>query len=261
MTDVNSDSPVTVYWAPGCSSCLRVKEYLSTHGIAYHSRNIQADPTAIADLAAMGLRRVPVVEKAGNWADGQALGDVAKLCGIAFSATKPLSVDVLAQRLEAILSEAIRAGQELDPKALTQKIPDGDRSYADLYYHVFSVSEIFLEHDAGVPVVFESYSRVPQSGHANLEDLLAYGLDVSRRVSSWFKEKLQGYAWDAQADVYYDTQSNRQFLERTTWHTGQHLRQILWRVDSDNGTTRQVAAQPLFAGLPMPQAVWHRDAE
>ena len=39
-----------VYWAPGCSSCLRTKEFLSGHGLAFESINIVEHPEALDDL-------------------------------------------------------------------------------------------------------------------------------------------------------------------------------------------------------------------
>ncbi|MFM0505892.1 glutaredoxin domain-containing protein [Paraburkholderia caffeinilytica] len=260
METPSAGSPVTVYWAPGCSSCLRVKEYLGSHGVAFRSRNIQSDPTAIADLAALGIRRVPIVTKGDGWADGQALIEVAQLCGIEFKAQAELSVQALAQRLVMILKESERAVSQFEPIALRDEIPDGNRTYADLSYHVFSVADVFLEHAAGEPVTFAAYSRVPQPDKATREDLLAFGADVRARVAHWFDDRLANFPWDARADVYYGEQTNRQFLERTAWHSGQHLRQLLWRLDTEQGSTRQREAQPLFDGLPMPNAVWHADA-
>jgi glutaredoxin len=260
MEAPDTGQPVTVYWAPGCSSCLRVKEYLGSHGIAYRSRNIQSDPTAVADLAALGIRRVPIVTKGEGWADGQALADVARLCGIEFKAQAELSVQTLAQRLVLILKEGERAISQFEPAVLREAIPDGNRTYADLSYHVFSVADVFLEHADGEPVTFESYARVPAPGKATREDLLAFGADVHARVAKWFDDRLADYPWNRRADVYYGEQTNRQFLERTAWHAGQHLRQLLWRLDLQQGSTRQRDAKPLFDGLPMPNAVWHADS-
>ena len=50
-----------VYWQPGCSSCLRAKEFLATRGIAYESINVRARPEAMEDLAGLGAQSVPVV--------------------------------------------------------------------------------------------------------------------------------------------------------------------------------------------------------
>ena len=42
-----------VYWQPGCSSCLRAKEFLAANDIPYDSINVRAEPDAMADLALM----------------------------------------------------------------------------------------------------------------------------------------------------------------------------------------------------------------
>jgi glutaredoxin len=257
--ETQAGSDVTVYWAPGCSSCLRVKEYLSQHGIAYRSRNIQTDPTAVSDLGALGVRRVPIVTKGDEWVDGQALADVARLCEIEFEARVSLPVDVLAARLVHILERARESVLLFDAVMLREEIPDGKRSFSDLAYHVFSVAEVFLEHDSGQPVVFESYSRLPPPNIATRDGLAAYGADVIRRVSAWFDAHLATHPWGSLADVYYDRQNNRQFLERTAWHSGQHLRQLLWRLDRAQSRGLVASAAPLFKGLPMPSAVWHSD--
>src|SRR5690606_4512263 len=34
---------IKVYWAPGCSSCLRTKEFLTKRGIAFESVNVKDD--------------------------------------------------------------------------------------------------------------------------------------------------------------------------------------------------------------------------
>ena len=42
------------YWQPGCSSCLRAKEFLKQHGIAFDSINVREDEGAMDDLARLG---------------------------------------------------------------------------------------------------------------------------------------------------------------------------------------------------------------
>ncbi|MBM3513275.1 MAG: glutaredoxin, partial [Alphaproteobacteria bacterium] len=37
---------IAVYWQPGCTSCLRVRQFLNDHGVAFDSFNVLADPEA-----------------------------------------------------------------------------------------------------------------------------------------------------------------------------------------------------------------------
>ena len=36
-------APLKVYWQPGCSSCLKTKEFLLEHGVAFQSVNVLED--------------------------------------------------------------------------------------------------------------------------------------------------------------------------------------------------------------------------
>ena len=55
--------PLKVYWRPGCSSCVRIKEFLTGLGVQYESINVSATPQAMEDLLALGVRTVPVVAR------------------------------------------------------------------------------------------------------------------------------------------------------------------------------------------------------
>ena len=42
-----SATPLKVYWQPGCSSCLKTKEFLIENGIEFQSVNVLEDQTAL----------------------------------------------------------------------------------------------------------------------------------------------------------------------------------------------------------------------
>ena len=71
-----NDELLKVYWQPGCSSCLRTKEFLTKHGVPFVSINVLTDREAFDDLARLGVRRVPIVRRGGDWVDGQILKDL-----------------------------------------------------------------------------------------------------------------------------------------------------------------------------------------
>src|SRR5687768_17407997 len=70
-----------VYWRPGCSSCVRVKEFLSGLGVDYESVNVSARPEAMQELAALGVRTVPVVSRGSEFVFAQELADVSVFIG------------------------------------------------------------------------------------------------------------------------------------------------------------------------------------
>ena len=65
---------ITVFWQPGCTSCLRTKEFLRTHGIEFESVNVRDDQQAMARLAGLGARSVPLVAR-GDAGEARARAD------------------------------------------------------------------------------------------------------------------------------------------------------------------------------------------
>ena len=51
------DFIIKAYWQPGCTSCLRMKEFLTKHGVSFVSINVLEDKAAFAELATLGIRQ------------------------------------------------------------------------------------------------------------------------------------------------------------------------------------------------------------
>ncbi len=68
-----ADAPIKAYWQPGCTSCLRMKEFLTRHGVPFVSVNVLEDRAAMAELAELGVRSVPIIRRGTDWANGQVL--------------------------------------------------------------------------------------------------------------------------------------------------------------------------------------------
>ena len=77
-------SVIKAYWQPGCTSCLRMKEFLTKHGVHFVSINVLEDNAGFAELATLGIRSVPIVRRGKDWANGQVLREVARVAGIAW---------------------------------------------------------------------------------------------------------------------------------------------------------------------------------
>lgn len=256
MDNERKTDAIHVFWQPGCTSCLRTKEFLTKHGVAFVSRNVLEDGAAFDDLAKLGLQQVPIVARGNEWVDGQVLTDVARLTGIEFGGMKMLSVPELETRLRSILAGAERFLNQLPDGQLKTLQPDRPRSYEDLVYHIFNIADAFLEHEAGIPLTFDSYNRYTVPETQGKGPLTAYGRDVQDRLNAWFAGDGKKADWNAQANVYYGKQTLHEFLERTTWHSGQHLRQLMWALDGLGIKVDRPLGAETFAGLPMPEKVW-----
>src|SRR6202048_4582281 len=102
MQQPSPDLPIKAYWQPGCTSCLRMKEFLARHGVPFVSVNVLEDHEGFAELAALGLRTVPIVRRGTDWANGQVLRDVARVAGIPWGGASVLPVPEMCDRLGAI---------------------------------------------------------------------------------------------------------------------------------------------------------------
>lgn len=255
-TAVTPPDAIRVYWMTGCSSCLRTKEFLQKNGVPFLSRNVLEDETAFQELERFGLKQVPIVTRGDAWANGQVLRDVAQLCGIAYGDVRMLPVAEMRARLDVVLAGAARFLAQMPDEALAQMLPNRPRTFAQLGWHIANIADAFLEHEDGVPLTFDSYMRVPAPEDSGREQLVAYSETMRRRMSEWFDGPGQTCDWSRRADVYYGEQTMHEFLERTVWHAGQHVRQVMWVLEGIGVTPDRPLGPKVFEGLPMPEKVW-----
>jgi hypothetical protein len=100
------------------------------------------------------------------------------------------------------------------------------------------------------------YGRVPAPGQDGKEEILAYGADVLRRFEAWWDAPGRTTDFARKASVYYGDVTLHEFLERTTWHSGQHVRQMMMVLDMLGIAPDAPLGAAAFAGLPMPDKVW-----
>lgn len=208
-------------------------------------------------MTEMGLPgHVPIVRRGEEWADGKDLEAVSDLVGIDHDA-EPLPVEELRDRLYVILEKTQRFLELLPEDELETDIPNRPRSYAELVRHIFTLSDVFIMHEAGVAM-----DGVPRMEHEwdtlTKVALSTYGSTVQGRLSDWFDGPGRTCDWSETADVFWGTPTKHEFLERTTWHTGQHARQLQWILTEELGIEVADPLDPeLWEGLPMPEKIWN----
>ena len=80
---------------------------------------------------------------------------------------------------------------------------------------------------------------------------------MTRSLDDWFESRGETRDWSESADVYWGEQTMHQYLERTTWHAGQHLRQVEWILTEELGIELEQPISPaVLEGLPLPEKVW-----
>jgi len=179
----------------------------------------------------------------------------AELLGIKLPEKVRLSPPVLAARIDRILGTTEGLFHRVNAEHFAWKPPERDRAFGDLGYHVFRVGLSFID-AVDRDGLLEGWfgERAP----ADLRDgpaLARYGTLVRARIAGWF-QGAGGDEFTRMVHTYYGPQGAHELLERTTWHAGQHLRQLYDLAARLNITPPTPLPVEVFEGLPMPESVW-----
>ncbi len=246
---------IRVFWQPWCTSCLRVREFLSGLGVVFDSINVLEDEDGLADLRRLGARSVPVVSRGNDFVFAQSIRDVVAFLGLDAAPGPVLSPQELVDRLDFVLAAAQRYALQFPESELETQMPNRPRTYKALLYHIFRIPDAFLAMTRGVTLSYEMLVTPPPEDMGTASDIVAYGEEVRRGAVAW---------WDSRDDktcaervsTYYGSQPLHEVLERTTWHSCQHVRQLMSLLDRLGIQPDQPLTSEDLRGLPLPQQVW-----
>ena len=249
----SSAAAVEVYWRPGCSSCLRMKEFMSRSGVAYEEINVIEQPARAEKLTGLGLY-TPAVCVGGRCVSGTGLDGVAELIGVPYEVASLLDPPALKQRYELMLDAACRYIAQFTPEGLSHSLPGRDRPVLDVANQTVSVIRGFLaayyegKHD-------RQFTKLPS-------DVRSTG-DLLRRADE--TRELFGAWWDADgADdglarvidtPWWGHRSLHEVFDREVWHTAQHARQLMMALQELGIEPDRPLTADDFAGLEMPEGV------
>ncbi len=255
-----TETPLKVYWQPGCSSCLKTKEFLLANGVAFESINVIEDENGFKELAALGLKLVPIVARGKDWANGAVFRDVARVAGFEWRSHDMLSPEEMVDRIEGILAGARRLAVQIPEHRLDDMLPGRPRSYRQLAYHVFNIVEVFLDRvERDAAYTYEALLSILPDGMVTKQDLLGYASRIQKRLQRWWETAGRDTDFGQPGKVYYGEVTLLEVLERTGWHSGQHTRQLALVVESLGLEPDRPLADADFAGLPMPSQVWDNE--
>jgi glutaredoxin/uncharacterized damage-inducible protein DinB len=248
--------PLRVYWRQGCSSCVKVKEYLTGLGVEFESIDVGARPQAMDELREMGVRTVPVVARGRDYVFAQALEEVSRFIGREFRADR-LPPEALVEKWLRVLAAAQRHVLQIPRERLLERATPGrDRSIRDLAYHVYQVPEAFLEAvQNGVEDLTAVYNAPPPADVESVEQIRSYGDKIGKRIEAWWAS-LPNQSCRQTVKTYYGARPLHELLERCTWHSAQHARQIIAVLERLGVAADGPLTAPDYAGLPMPAGLW-----
>jgi glutaredoxin len=250
------NAALKVYWRPGCSSCVKVKEYLAQQGVAFESIDVSARPEAMRDLAAFGVKTVPVVVRGGEFVFAQALEDVSRFIGRDFLQNR-LTPDELMGKWLAVLRAAQRHVRQLPAAELgARAVESRDRSIRDLAYHVHQIPDAFLQAvEDGVGDLTSIYNAPPPADVVSTESIRGYGKRMESRLERWWAA-LPDKSCRQTVKTYYGERPLHELLERCTWHSAQHARQIISVLEGLGVKVDGPLSAADYAGLPLPKGMW-----
>jgi hypothetical protein len=213
------------------------------------------DPTGLDKLRRLGARSVPVLSRGDDYVFAQNIGHVVKFLGLNEATGPVLSPDQLIARLDRFLDAAIRMIPQMPDAKLATEVPNRPRSYRVLGHHIFRIAETFLEVGNGADLVYERLTVRPPDTMRTTADIVAYGADVRQRLAAWWAAKPDKSGRDP-VQTYYGPQVLHEYLERSTWHVGQHVRQWVMLLGMTGIAPDHPPGEGDFANLPMPSQVW-----
>lgn len=210
-------------------------------------------------LLKLGVRNVPVVSKGENYVFGQNLEDVAEFVGLQGTGHKPLPPAELVSRWTRILRVAQDVVRQVPDERMSEPlIPNRDRSIRLVTHHVFRIGEAFLESVIdGVEYAVQHANVPPAEGtFMSGREVAQYGDQVIARIEAWWAG-LSDKSGTQQLSTYYGPQPLHQVLERSTWHSAQHVRQLAHVLEDRYGITPERRLTPEdLAGLPLPERLF-----
>ena len=250
------NTALKVYWRPGCSSCVKVKEYLSAQGVAFESIDVSARPEAMQDLARWGVKTVPVVSRGDEYVFAQALEDVSRFVGVKFDSNR-LPPEELMRKWLHVLRSAQRHALQIPADRMRQRATPGrDRSIATLAYHVYQIPDAFLQAiQNGVQNLAAVYDTPLPAHVTGTAQIAAYGETITKKLEAWWNA-LPDKSCRQKVKTYYGERPMHELLERCTWHSAQHARQIISVLEGFGVKPNGPLTAADYAGLPLPKGLW-----
>jgi glutaredoxin/uncharacterized damage-inducible protein DinB len=245
-------STIELYWLPGCSSCMRMKEFVQRSGVEFTAINAEADERGADKLRRHELH-APAACVGDRCVDGHHLDQVADLLGIPYEQPVMLSPYELHIRYGSINEALCRFLGQMPLGADEYRLPGRRRSMLDLANHTSLVARAFLKafhenkHDTSI------YKRLsPVSG---FPEVIAMAEKTRHLMDTWWDEDGQDDPLDRVVESYGGYQTLHQVLERETWHTAQHSRQLQYVLELHGVQPDGPLTDDVLKGLPVPAGI------
>ena len=207
---------------------------------------------------ALGLRRVnAIVNKDKQYVVGKNMDDVAEFVGIPCISHTPLPPEELFKKWITVLRLNQRNVRQIPNDQMNlDAIQERSRPIKALSFHIFEIGDQFIQcavhgcDDLDLPI------PPPREDASIGEAIIRYGDEVIARLEQWW-DALGDNPWQQKFKIlHFDAISLHQMLDRCTWHSAQHARQIVDVLERRGIEADGILSRELLAGLPLPKKVW-----
>ncbi len=208
------------------------------------------------ELRRIGARTVPVVSRGKKFVFAQVIRDVVDFLELEDDTTPELSPEKLAQRYDYILETAIRLIRQMPDDRLHDELPNRPRSWRVLMHHVFQIPIAFLDmEEKGEILTYETMIAPPPENLNASADIADFGEVVRKRFKTWWKEA-EGKDFSGDVPTYFGSTTRHEMLERTVWHSTQHVRQVHSLLEQAGVIPDRPLTREDIQGLPLTEKVW-----
>ncbi len=208
------------------------------------------------ELARIGARSIPVVSRGDNFVFAQVIKDVVDFLDLEDDTAPELSPDELANRYLGNIETAIRLVRSMPDEHLERELPNRPRSWRVLMHHVFQIPSAFLDmEETGESLTHENLVALPPEDLQTSAQIADFGESVRSRFGAWWAGA-KGEDFSGQVPTYFGGTTRHEMLERTVWHSTQHVRQIASLLEQAGITPDHPLTKADIQGLPLTDVVW-----
>lgn len=209
-------------------------------------------------LLALGVRTVPVIARGSQFIFAQSFDDIAEFVGMQRGAHKPLPPDRLVDKWLRVYRAVQRYIRQVPDERLPERVvANRDRSIRIMGHHVFRIGEAFLETVVDGAEFAPLAANVPpgEGTFARGEQIAGYGDEVVARLATWWAT-LADKSCQQKMKTFFGMQPVHLLLERSTWHSAQHARQLIAVLERLGIEPEGRLTAEDLEGLPLPERLW-----
>ena len=207
-------------------------------------------------MARIGARSIPVVSRGDDFVFAQVIADVVGFLDLEDDSAPELSPAELAARFDANLETACRLIRQMPDEHLSRELPNRPRSWRVLLHHVFQVPVAFLDMEkTGDSLTHESFVAPPPDEMQTSAQVAEFGESVRDRFNAWW-DGAKDEDFSGQVPTYFGGTTRHEMLERTVWHSTQHVRQVASLLEQADITPDRPLSMADIEGLPLTEVVW-----